>query len=463
MSKIVSILFFTIIIALACMPALAEAHSDIVLGLTSTLSLSQAIDNALARNRTYDNVKKSLQIAEMQYRATAKERLPKLTTNYSYTRSFNDMSITAESPSLIEPGVMESFVLPFPYDNYMWNTYITMPLFTGGAQELSEAMAKLGIDASRMQLLSAKNELVKMIKYYYYTALRNEAQVLFLEQNEKSFDELALLTRKYHRQGLVARNSVLEAEVERANATQELRTARQNAAISLMALKTAMVMEPDRRIALEDRLERKIFTLTLEDCLDRSAKNNPEIVAYTYLKGQAEKAISLEKASYNPTVNLSAYYLMYGDTPSMQPVPGFPNANLGAMLSLNWLITDCGKKAEDAKIKRLELEQIINRERISRDNLMLNVRDFYSQMLTARENLDTCELAIVAAKENVRIARLRFREQAAQSKEVVDAITNEKKAEFNYCSALYGYNLAIANLEQAMGMDIKKILAGEGT
>jgi outer membrane protein len=457
MKKMIIIMIMCAILPLAW----GEVRADNALGLTCSLSLSQAIDNALANNRTYDNVRKSLRIAELQYRSVSKDRLPKLSTNYSYTREFSDMSFSVEAPSLINPNIMESYSLQFPFDNYMWNTSLTMPLFTGGAQELSEAIAMLGIDASRMQLLSAKNDLVKMIKHYYYMVLRSQAQVLFLEQNLISFEELEKLSRKYHRQGLVARNSVLEAEVERANASQELRTSRQNAEISLVALKIAMVMDPDRKIELEDKLQRRSFDLSLEESLDRSLKNNPEIVAYTYLKGQAEKAISLEKASYNPTVNLNAYYMMYGDTPGMQQVPGFPNSNLGAMVSLNWLLTDCGKKAEDARIKRVELEQIINREKIARDSLTLNVRDFYSQMLTARDNLDTCELAIVSAKENVRIAQLRFREQAAPSREVVDAITNLKKAEFNYCSALYSHNLAIANLEQAMGVDVQKILTGK--
>jgi outer membrane protein len=429
----------------------------------NTLSLKTAEDTALVNNKTIENVKKSITEAELNYRAVTKERLPKVSTNYTYMRTFTDFVLTGDMPSDDNPNIMIPYEMTFPQDNYSWTTWLTMPLFSH-AQDLSEEIAKLGIDVAKVQLLAAKNELLQNVKVSYYTILRDEKFIEFMQQNLKSFEEHEALTSKYHVQGIVAKNSVMEAQVEKANASQDLETAQLSLTVSRATLATFMALPDRERVySLTDTLTQKPFELTLDECFEKTRKNNPELVAFSFLKMQAEKAINLEKASYNPTLGLSGYYMIYGDNPGMTSTggSGFPNSTLAAMLSLNWLITDWGQKADEARIKKSRLEQIKNNESLTCDRLFLKVREAYAQLKTAGRNIETARLAIDAAKENVRLANLRYREQAATSKEVIDALTGQKKAEYNFHSGLFTWNLAVAKLEMAMGLDIQAIVESQ--
>lgn len=452
-------LFLCIAVTITFMPILADEEP----ASPPTLSLSQAVEQALIYNKTIDNVKRSITEAELSYRATTKERLPKIQTNYAYTRTLTPFAIEGEYQLDPESPELTPFSMAFPQDNYTWTTWFSLPLFSR-VQDLSEEIAKLGIDVAKVSLIQAKNELLTNVKSSYFTILRDERYIEFLQQNLKSYAEHEKLTTQFYRQGLVAKNSVMEAQVESANAAQELQTARQNHVISQATLVTFMGI-PDKSTVfhLSEQLEKRNFELTLEQCLEYAKSHNPELVAFKFLKEQADRAITLEKANYAPTLSLAAFYMVYGDKPGLQnsQAEGFPGSTLAAMLSINWLITDWGQKVDEARIKKSKLEQIKNNEVLSNDRISLRIREAYSQLKTAEKNLETSELAINAARENVRLASLRYREQAATSKEVIDALTSQKRAEFNYYSALYMHNIALTRLEEAMGTETDKIVISQ--
>jgi outer membrane protein TolC len=420
---------------------------------TAVLTLPQAVDQALKYNKNLDNIRKSVEESELKYRAARKEHLPKINTVYTYFRLGDDLNVTSTDPT-----TGDSFTFPvMTRENYTWITSFNLPIYMAGAIKLNEDIVRLGIDISKLRLLQARNELVQAVKCYYFNILRDDKLVVFFEQNLKTYLEHERVTRHLHEQGQVARNTLLAARVETLNARQELATARRNADISRSALNIAMGWEVNHPLVVEEELERKPFDLSLNDCLEVSRKNNPELVAFAFLKQQAEKAVRMETAHYIPTLDLSVNYM--ANTQGKSSGEEFmPNNILYSMLNLRWNIIDWGQKADEASSKRKNLEQVINNEKIVRDAVMMRVKEAQARLGTAAENIETAALALVEAKENVRIASLRYREQVAPASEVTDAMAALKKAELNHASALYDYNAAVAALECAMGADIQNII-----
>jgi outer membrane protein TolC len=60
-------------------------------------------------------------------------------------------------------------------------------------------------------------------------------------------------------------------------------------------------------------------------------------------------------------------------------------------------------------------------------------------------------VAVKQAEENLRITTLQYQEQIVISTEVLDAEVYLTQARTNYYQALYGYQLAWADLERAVG------------
>lgn len=413
----------------------------------ASLTIDKAVQTALMNNKTLDNVKKNLKQAEIYYNQIKKERLPKLSTNYSYIRLNDDLTATLLGYTFT---IAEK-------NNYSWVTSLSMPVFNI-TQNMLENIAKLGIDVEKLRLISAKNNLVFAVKYYYYNALKNKKLAEFFQQNLKSYQEHENNTLKFFTQGLVAKNSMLEAKVETSDAKQELLTAIENSEVGLSTLNITMGIDISQKITLEDSLGEKKFKLSLKECLEYAQKNNPELVAFKFLKQQAEKAVELEKAAYIPQLDISSHYYKYGDKLNLTGYEGYPNNILSSMLNLKWHVFDWGQLQDQAKIKEEQFKQIINNESLTWDNIALKIKEAYAQLKTAEENLKVSETAIAYAKENVRITSLRYAQQVAPSSEVIDAMTSLKKAEFNLCDSLYSYNIAIAKLENSIGADTEKAI-----
>ncbi|MCE1248652.1 MAG: TolC family protein [Firmicutes bacterium] len=437
-----------LLIFLAFLPGIAFCSQS------EDLTLHDALAKAFENNRTIDSAGKAILEAEHNFSSTQKERLPKVNMGYSYMYLGNDVNLTDTDPS-----TGESYIFPLvTKNNYTWNTGINMPLYTGGVQELTELIAKLGIDISRVKLIQAKNELALNVKCYYFTVLRSEKLIDYFEQNLKSYEKHEAQSVSFNKQGLVAKNAVLEARVEKANAEQELTSARNEAEISRCSLNTVMGVEINSGFNLKDGLSVKPLEMSYDDCIFYAKKHNPDLLVFSFAKQQAQSAVKLEKAHYNPTLNLSANYYLYGDTPGLRGNEMLPNNLLVAMLSINWELFDWGQKNESAKARQMQYEQVVNSEKLAQDNITLKIREAYSQIRTAEKNVATAITALDLAKENLRISNLRYSEQVTNSTEVLDAITALKKAEFNHCSALYNYNIAMAKLEYAIGADMEQII-----
>lgn len=436
-------IIFLLLIILLITPAFAEEPLP--------LTIDSSVQNALLNNKTFDNVKKSIQKAELNYRSTAKDALPNVLTRYSYMRFQKELDISYPDLGLTLP-IMDQ-------DNYMWSTKLTVPLYTGGEQQMTEQIAKLGINTAKLNLFQAKNQMIASVKYYYFNALREEKFVEFLSQNVKNCAEHRSLSEKFYKEGLVAKNSVLEAKTEEANASLQLENSLRNVEVALSSLKTTMGMDINKPISLKDALDKKYFGKTLEECMEYAQKNNPELVAFSYSKKQAEYAIRIDQAHYIPKIDMSADYLKYGTHPNLTGYDYLPNNILYGMLNFTWSFWDWGKKSDEAKIKKLQLEQVINTEKTTRDNTMLKIKEAYTQLKTSDKNIDVACLAVDCAKENLRIVKLQYAQQITPSYEVINAITKLANAQYNYYNSLYLYNIAVAQLENLMGIDMEKIVS----
>ncbi|MBI2265766.1 MAG: TolC family protein [Armatimonadetes bacterium] len=423
-------------------------------------TLAQAVETALANHRSLDNARKAIQEAELTFSAVAKERSPKVSLGYSYTRLGDNIVLKGEDPldgSPVETPIVQK-------NSFFLDTSLLMPLYTGGAQRLSEEIARLGIDLSKVRLLQTRNELAFTVKFYYLSVLKEQRTTQFLEKNLERFEAHEALTKKLHSQGLLARNSILEARTETATARQELGEAKARLDASRSSLNLAMGLSLQAPAALEDALQDKGKIPTLEDSLRSAQENNPELAAFLYLKKQAGKSADLERTHYVPKLYLSTHYFRFGNTAALEGTEGLNgNSVLAGMLSLRWSLFDGNQKRDEARIKETQLAQIVNNEALLSDSIALKTQEAISLMKTAGENIELARLAQESAKENVRIMNMRYREQVASSSEMTDTLTDYKRTELGYYSALYAFNMAIAKLEYITGTPLERITSkGEG-
>ncbi len=85
------------------------------------------------------------------------------------------------------------------------------------------------------------------------------------------------------------------------------------------------------------------------------------------------------------------------------------------------------------------------------NQLRLDIQKAFLDLQVAENNIGTADRGLEQARENWRITDLQYRNQVATSTEVLDSRSLLNQAESNYYRALYGYRIAQAQLERAVG------------
>ena len=115
------------------------------------------------------------------------------------------------------------------------------------------------------------------------------------------------------------------------------------------------------------------------------------------------------------------------------------------------------KQSEAATLKAEENAQSL------RENSDLEVRTAYLNLNAAAQSIDTAKVAVEKAKEDYKIAQVRYTAGVGTNLDVMDAESKLTTAQSNYYNALYQYNSSKADLDRAMGimvdLDVNKFKA----
>ena len=199
---------------------------------------------------------------------------------------------------------------------------------------------------------------------------------------------------------------------------------------------------------MEDILDYKPSGYTLESSLEEALRQRPEIKTAELSINQAREAVNIAKSGYFPTISLAGNYGKTSD-----------EANLDGRWSERWTVQTLatiafsdwwrlGYKVGQSKVQVLQAQetkyQVI-------DNIVLEVKQNYINMVQAEKNIVTAQKSIEQAEENLRLNEERYKYQVSTATDLLNAVTLLAQARLNYYSALGVYNIAKASLERAMG------------
>jgi outer membrane protein len=270
-----------------------------------------------------------------------------------------------------------------------------------------------------------------------------------------SREELASLAGHLHdiaifyREGVVTKNEFLEAEVKFRIARQRLvvfRNQRQTASLRLAQLAflpaDTEVVAQDVAVAVPERLD-------LASSQARATVSRPEIKQL----GEAVKA-----SAFREQANRS------GDYPTVFGDGGYSFAdNRYQARDDNWYMTlgvkvnvFNGGLTRAAVAKEQERRrQLEEQRRKLEEDIGLEVERDFQDIANAREKIMAGHSSMVSAKENLRVLTIQYKEGAATSSDVTEAVALNTVAETGYWRGTYELKRAWARFLYAVGEDIQ--------
>ncbi len=416
------------------------------------LTLEESIKLALEKSLSISSAQEEIKAKEFEEFSAKADFLPKLSTSYTYTRLDNDTVNDAKYTTYPYPSFSPREVSPLDTNTYQFNITVTQPLFTGWRLTILREIALLGVDTAKIQKETAIQDLVLNVKEAYFGILKAEKLENVAKQEVEQLKANLGVSQAFYDEGIIAKNDLLQTEVQMAQARQNLIKAENGVEIAKSLFNKLLGRELNQGVKIKDILDYYPITLLLDQCMEKAKQNRPEIKEVSLNAMSAEKAIDLSKSSYYPSVSLIGNYQRETDDILLDSSPEEDPDNWTIMLKGEWTFWEWRKKRYDVAAARAKLAKANYILKEIKDNIQLEVKEAYLSLREAEKNIQVAKKAVVQAEENFRMNEERYKQQVATSTDVLDALTLLTQARTNYFNALSEHNTAWARLERAMGV-----------
>lgn len=417
-------------------PAFSTAQEPV-----EVFTLKQTIESAIKANLSLKVSGEEIKAAEAEKKSQRTNFFPTFSAKYQYNRMDEGTNIGGFATST--------------KDEYSFVSSVTQPIFAGFSILRQYDIAKLGLDAAEIKEKLMRQDIILEAKTVYFTLLKTQKLRNIAEETVVQIDAQKNVAENFYQVGMSPLNDLLQAQVELANAKQELIVAKNNMENAESDFNTLLRRPINTSVAVEDILDYSSFEKDLDYCFAQADKNRLEIKIADLDVEVAQKELQLAKKDYYPSINLEGNYFRQGTEWDVDGGEGIfdPSGwNIAAVAS--WNFWEWGRSYYGVKEELSRVSQAKFRKDELLDNIQQEVKKAYLRTQEAEKAIITVEKAVEQAKENFRINEERYKEQVATSTDVLDAQTLLSKTITNYYNALYTYKMSKAALYRAMGQEI---------
>jgi outer membrane protein TolC len=445
------------LVVCACGGVPAPSHAQS--GGPPPLSLAQSLAIALENSTAVRAAGHAAMAADYGRKAAGADFLPKIGTDYSYTR-FRNEPVMKSPPGDLVPYATTTKI--GAKDRYQWSTHLRQPVFTGGALRAEYRMARLGHDVAREHLRAALQDTVLDVKHAYFSILKAEKNLMVALQAAEQVASHRATAQAFYAQEMIPKNDLLEAEVRHAQARQDVITATNRLEVARASFNTVLRRGIQEPVAIEDMLEVQPEEIVLEESLAEARQRRPELQSAMLQHARARAAVDQARSSYFPRIDLVAEYRKTGDDPHVSG-SRYDASEVSLLYTvLSWNLFEWGKSSYQVSARKAQALAAEAQLQHVADSIALEVKHAWLTVHEAKKNIQVARSAIVHAEEDLRLNQLLYAEQMATTTDVLDAQTRLTGAYSNYYNALSDSHLAQALLERAMGRDAQAHAAAPG-
>jgi len=366
---------------------------------------------------------------------------PTFSATYRYTR--NDDEVTRPFFGVISPE-----------NEYAFIASVRQPLFAGFSILSQYELAELGLDVAKINEKLVRQNVIFEANNVYYSFLKAWKLLTVAEDTVKQIEAQTEVARNFHQVGMTPLNDLLQAQVELANAKQNLIIAQNNLETAASNFNTFLRWPVNTPVQIQDVLAYTPFGKDLDYCIETARQNRLELQIAERRVEIAEKEVKLAKKDYYPTVMLEGNIYSLGTDWNLDGGEGLSDPHRWDIQAIaQWNFWEWGRTTYGVREKSSRLSQAGYEKAEVQDNLILEVKKAFLKTLETEKNIATAEKAIEQAKENLRINQERYKEQVATTTDVLDAQTLLSRTMTNYYNALYDLKISKAALARAMGRE----------
>ena len=397
---------------------------------TLRLSLPEAQNYAVGRNRTLKNASLAVQEAYAQRWQTIASMLPSVDASGSYTNYCNysaTMSMMGNPVNISMPDYA-AFTL-------------TAAVGINGQGVVGALLQNLAIDMKKIALEQSEAELRGNVMSSYVSVLALQSISNLLDSSLTNVEELERMTRSAVEAGAAERTTADQIHV-RVNALKNsINTQKRNIELAFNALKVLLDVPAETEIILTEDIDEllspeSVLNLLAENFDVRNNLNYQLLEKNTRL---AERNVHMAGWAYGPTVSLAYNHTKqhYFSEGGMRMTP--PNL---VQLNVSMPLWSSGKRAAGVVEKKIALRQAQNTLSETGDQLAIqyrqlryNLTNAYETYLNERDNIIVTKRVFASATEKFRYGTGSNLDLTNASNDLISAQTTYVQAMLNLVQA----------------------------
>ena len=411
-----------------------------------TLTFNQALERALANNEGLKVAKERVVETQARVQESKTNFLPQVNLGYNFTPSQRFPVI--KIPAGVFGPEEQTFQAGFAQKNIL-QLFINQPIYTGGRLNNALGITTSSLDASKLELDRARQDIEYRVVETFYAALMNERGVAVAEEQIRLSEKQLELAKARFESGTVARLDVLQAEVELANAKARRIQAKAQVDTSMQALRGVLSLPQSQALTLEGSLDEPVLTRAREE-LDQHLPRRPDLVAFTARREMAEYASSLAQGEWKPSLSFAGNMQYQQD--DLGSLLGRDNQSYSFGIQVNVPLFAAPGAAARRSVAQSQMRQAEHGLRFATDSARLELESAWTAFESSAEVVATQEKALELARESVSIAQVSYENGVITSAELNDAQVRLLQTEFLLLQAKYARITAAARAKVAAGV-----------
>jgi outer membrane protein TolC len=407
------------------------------------ITLQEAIDLSIANSHLLKNNSAKIDEAVAAVKQANEKKLPDFTISGSwlYLPIIPNISLKTNSSSGAgaSPNVSQAMYT---------STAISMPLFTAGKLNYGIESAKYLEKAARLNADENKEAIIfnsiSAFSNLYKARAAVELVKEYLEQSNKRVQDFSNLEKN----GLLARNDLLKAELQSSNIELTLLDVENN--LQLAGVNMALMLGlPEKTILIPDSasLIKAVAVKSLEEYEQQALTERKEIGSLLLHKKIAELGVKLVKADYYPGLALTGGYIA-ANVPGFLTITNAVNVGIGVKYSLSSIWKTKTKLAAAGA----RLHQLTANEFMLIDQIRLQINESYHAYTLSEKRIKVYQKALLQSTENFRIIKNKYDNTLATATDLLEAEVTQLQSRLMVVSATVDAIVAYNKLLQTAGI-----------
>jgi outer membrane protein TolC len=412
------------------------------------LTIQEAITTALQKNPDILVAAQELTTTSGRFISIRSKIIPQVAVKSDYGYTTRELNFVND---LGAPNVND--------EQWGVNVEFSQLLYDGGAVVSGIRAAISDEVESYYRLRGVIDRVIFEVKTNFYEVVLNRALIIANQQSVDLLAEQLKDQQNRYEAGTVPRFNVLQAEVALANAKPPLIEAENNYRVSMYRLVRLLGKDYPPGFPTEvpfnvaGKLDYNPRDFNADEAVRSAVTRNPDLKAQRQLiLGEAAR-VNQQFAGYLPQINAKAVQtnqsnMMTSSLTNM--VNGWFFGVTGSWAVWDGLLTYGNMKAAKARMEQAK----INYDNGVRE-VILQVQQAISNILQAKETVDSQEASVVQGVEALRLAQERLDAGAGTQLDVLNQQTSLLQSQTFLLQAYYSYIKSVADYDRALSLDTK--------